>query len=69
MNLSVAISHDGPPLDLDVALPAGEIVAVVGQIPLAERRRSFLRGSGVGGYAENPYLGGWVDLAAVSVAH
>ncbi len=46
-----------------------KIVAVVGQIPLAERRRSFLRGSGVGGYAENPYLGGWVDLAGVSVAH
>jgi peptide/nickel transport system substrate-binding protein len=38
-----------------------------GQIPLAERRRFFLRGSAVSGYSENPYLGGWVDLAAVSV--
>jgi len=46
-----------------------KVTEVGGQIPLAERRRFFLRGSAVGGYSENPYLGGWVDLAAVSVTH
>ncbi len=39
-----------------------------GQIPLAERRRFFLRGSAVAGYRENPYLGGWVDLADIAVS-
>ncbi len=45
-----------------------KVAALGGQVPLAERRRFFLYGSAVVGYAENPYLGGWVDLAAVAVA-
>lgn len=45
-----------------------KITALGGQIPLAERRRSFLRGSAVSGYVENPYLGGWVDLASIAVS-
>jgi len=45
-----------------------QIAELFGYVPLSERRRFFLRGSAVSGYAENPYLGGWVDLAGVSVA-
>lgn len=45
-----------------------KITSLGGQIPLAERRRSFLRGSAVSGYVENPYLGGWVDLASIAVS-
>ena len=43
------------------------IAALGGFVALGERRRFFLRGSAVVGYADNPFLGGWVDLAAVGV--
>lgn len=41
MNLAVAVAHDGPPLAIDVVLPAGEIVAVVG--PSGSGKTSLLR--------------------------
>ncbi|MFZ1285583.1 MAG: ABC transporter substrate-binding protein, partial [Candidatus Phosphoribacter sp.] len=44
-----------------------QIASLGGHVALAERRRVLLRGSGVAAYAENPFLGGWVDLAAISV--
>lgn len=36
-------------------------------VPLGERHRFFVRGSGVTAYGENPALGGWPDLAAIVV--
>lgn len=36
-----------------------------GHIALAERTRLYARGSGITAYAENPFLGGYVDLAAI----
>jgi len=49
-------------VDLDA-----KIAAAGGFVALGERRRFFLRGTAVAGYADNPLLGGWVDLAAVGV--
>ena len=41
MSLHVVLAHDGPPLDLDVTLPAGEIVGLVG--PSGSGKTSILR--------------------------
>jgi hypothetical protein len=49
---------------LDVALvTSGDVV------PLAERQRLLIRGSGVLAYQENVLLGGLPDLAAIEVSH
>jgi peptide/nickel transport system substrate-binding protein len=44
-----------------------QVAKAGGHIALAERHRVFVRGSAVRGYTENPSLGGWVDLAGVSL--
>ncbi len=45
---------------LDVA-----VAKAGGHIALAERTRLYARGSAVTAYAENPFLGGYVDLAGI----
>ena len=41
MSLRIALGHDGPPLDVELALPVGEIVAIVG--PSGSGKTSLLR--------------------------
>jgi molybdate transport system ATP-binding protein len=41
MSLSLAVAHDGPPLDVDVSLPSGQIVGIVG--PSGSGKTSLLR--------------------------
>lgn len=45
------------------------LVAAGDLVPLAERQRLLVRGSGVLGYQENALLGGLPDLAAIEVTH
>ena len=44
------------------------IAKLGGHVALGERQRVFLHGSSITGYADNPFFGGWPDLAAVGVA-
>lgn len=44
------------------------IARLGGHVALGERRRLFVHGSAVLGYADNPLLWGWPDLAEISVA-
>ena len=44
------------------------IAKLGGHVALGERQRVFLHGSSITGYVDNPFFGGWPDLAAVGVA-
>ena len=58
------ISRNGAWGALDAALvAAGQVV------PLAERQRTLVRGTGVLAYQDNVLLGGLPDLAAIEVRH